>query len=410
PERIKALALRDYNVKMPGLCADPTVPKHLIDAGIQMPNCHAAIVLTSNEAVNVQIAVMVRLLSPELPIYCLSTQERFQDQLRALGGVVVINPFEIFAQLMSNAIAAPKLHNLNAFLVRTKTVKLGQPLNIPAGRWILCGYGRMGQWLHKYFVRQGIPTVIIAPDITPDHPECVVIKGLAHYQNLQKAGIAEAVGVIACTDDDHENLSILMCVQKLQPEAFTIVRQNRHENQIAFDAAHADLILQSSMTTARRILKHLISPYIQHLVDHLGAQGEVVTDQLIHRLKTTLEDRPAHLWCITINSTDAAALTAHLDEGHTLSLHGLLRDPHNLDGTLACVPLVMEHNGHCQMLPDDSQPLAPGDKVLFCGTRGSETLLAASMNNAYTLHYIIHGHEQPRGYVFQWLDNLRAQR
>ena len=36
-ERIKALGLRDYNVNMPGLCADASVPKHLLGAGVSYP-------------------------------------------------------------------------------------------------------------------------------------------------------------------------------------------------------------------------------------------------------------------------------------------------------------------------------------------------------------------------------------
>ena len=409
PERIKALALRDYNLKMPGLCADPAVPKHLIDAGIRMSNCRAAIVLTNDEAVNTQISVMIRLLNPELHILCLATEPRHQEQLRALGRVTVINPFEIFAQLLSTAISAPRLHNLNSFLVRTKEVKLGEPLNVPSGKWIICGYGRMGKWLHHYFVRQGIETVIIDPDAETENVEGIVIKEIANYQILKSAGTQNAAGVVAGTDNDHDNLNILMSIKKLQPDAFTIVRQNRHENQIAFDAANADLILQSSLTTARRILKHLISPHIQGLIEHLNTLGETTTEQVVNRLKESIGDKPAHLWCIKICQRDATALNTYLAAGHTLDLGALVRDPHNLQNSLSCVPLVLERKGKCNMLPVENCRLQPEDRILFCGTRSSETLLSATMNNEYTLHYIVHGYEEPRGYLFRWIDSQRSR-
>jgi len=51
----------------------------------------------------------------------------------------------------------------------------------------------------------------------------------------------------------------------------------------------------------------------------------------------------------------------------------------------------------------DRQLLQPGDRLLFCGTEKSETLLSATMNNVYTLDYLITGIDKPRGYVFQWL-------
>lgn len=409
PERIKALALRDYNVKMPGLCADPAVPQHLIDAGIQMPNCHAAVILTKKESVNVQIAVMVRLLNPDLPILCLSTQERFREQLQALGKIRIINPFEIFAQLMSTAIATPKLHNLNAFLVRTKTASLGKPLEIPQGKWIICGYGRMGSWLNRYLIQQGIETIIIDPEIAADQTDCEIIRDYANYHTLQEAGIHSAAGVVAGTDNDHDNLSILMCVRELQPDAFTIVRQNRHQNQIAFDAANANLILQSNLTTARRILKYLISPHIQALVDYLGTQSEDITSQLVMRLQQAIGGRPAHLWCVKIDQTSATALNDWLNSNKPICLGTLTRDPHNLAGQLSCVPLVLERQGQRHMLPAADFKLLPGDNVLLCGTGSSETLLSATMNNAYTLHYIVHGSEEPRGYLFRWIEGIKSE-
>jgi len=55
------------------------------------------------------------------------------------------------------------------------------------------------------------------------------------------------------------------------------------------------------------------------------------------------------------------------------------------------------------MLPRDSEVLQAGDELLFCGTETGERLLAASMNNGYTLDYLISGVDKPRGVIFQWL-------
>ena len=69
------------------------------------------------------------------------------------------------------------------------------------------------------------------------------------------------------------------------------MRQNDHENQLVFDAADVGLILQSSLTTARRILKHLISPQIEKLIDHLREQGEGRTEQIVNRLAAAVGER-----------------------------------------------------------------------------------------------------------------------
>jgi len=402
PERIKALALRDYRLMMPALCADPGVPKHLVDAGVCLPNCKAVIVLTNNEEINLRISIMARFLNSDLPILCRSTSERHSQHLETLGKVTVIDPFEIFAQLLSMAIAAPRLHNLNSCLVRTSNICLGEPLDVPTGEWILCGYGRMGKWLHKYFERHGIHPVIIDPDVEEVPGPSRIIKGHADHQTLEQAGIQQAAGIVAGTDSDHDNLSILMSVRSLRPNAFTIVRQNSHDNQVAFNAARADLILQSSLTTARRILKHLISPQIQILIDYLREQGETITQQVVERLNMALGGKQPHLWRVNLCDDEAIATVEHLKNGGQLRLGELLRDPYNLEGKLSCIPLAIERGDKRIMLPADNEPILECDELLLCGTENSETMLAATLNNVYTLDYLITGIDAPRGYLFRW--------
>ena len=84
PERIKALALRDYRDRMPGLCADPSVPRHLIDAGVNHLQCKAVVVLTNDEDVNLKTVIVARYLNPGVRIICRSTSARHQEELKAL--------------------------------------------------------------------------------------------------------------------------------------------------------------------------------------------------------------------------------------------------------------------------------------------------------------------------------------
>jgi Trk K+ transport system NAD-binding subunit len=409
-ERIKALGLRDYRVSMPGLCADPSSPRYLEDAGIRMPNCRAVVILTVKEEVNLRIAVMARLLNPDIRILCRSTSKRHIEQLRSLGNVTVINPFEIFAQLLSMAITAPRLHNLNSCLVHNPNVKLGKPVNLPTGNWIICGYGRMGRWLYRQFVLNGIKPVIIDPQAKHVEGAAQLIPRHANSESLQQAGLENAAGVVAGTDSDHDNLSILMCVNSLNPDIFTIARQNRHENQIAFDSANANLVLQSSLTTARRVLKHLISPQVQMFLDYLREQGEDICEQTVERLRATVGDRQPHMWHSVIRDQEAGAITEYLRDGNSLTLGELRRDPHRLDDTIAAMPFTILRHGECLMLPADDEAVMLGDDILFCGTERGENLLIATMKNVYTLDYLLTGRDKARGYLFQWLEQRGQQR
>lgn len=408
PERIKALALRDYRVKMPGLCADPTVPKHLLDAGVNSPYCKAVVILTKDDEVNFRIAVLSKFLNPDIPVFCRTTSPHYTEQLTCLENVTVINPFRIFSSLMSMAITSPLLHNLNSCLVHSKGVKLGAPKSYPTGNWIICGYGKMGQWLEKSFIEQGISPVIIDPDLGDTEEGAHYIQGQANRETLLQAGIDSAAGVVVATDNDHTNLSILLSIHSLRPQIFTIVRQNSHVNQIAFDAARVSLILQSSLTTARRILKFIVSPQIQKFVEYLQQQDESVTAELVERLKQVVGDKQLQLWQIKLSQNQAATVIQYLRKNPALSLGELLRHPHNLDKQIHCVPFVIKRDKELTMLPDSSMILKENDEILLCGTQHSKTLLSATINNPYTLNYLVTGEEEPHGYIFQWLNKLKV--
>ncbi|MCU7865995.1 MAG: NAD-binding protein [Candidatus Thiodiazotropha sp. (ex Lucinoma borealis)] len=406
PERIKALSLRDYNVNMPGLCGDPSEPKHLVDAGLQHPLCKAVIALTSDEDINLKIAVVSRFINPKVHVICRTTSSKHKEQLAPLDNVTIINPFEIFAQLLSMAITTPRLHNLNSWLVRAKGIRLGQPLNVPSDNWILCGYGRMGQWLHKYMKLNSINPLIIDPDLEGSTGIDRFIKGYADHGTLSDAKLDTAAGIVAGTDNDSDNLNILMSTQVLNPNAFTIVRQNHHANQLAFDAASVDLILQSSLTTGRRILKYLISPHIQILIDYLRKQGEHQTEKISDRLIASIGDQIPHLWSVTLDTKHAKEAIDLLNTGHELVIGDLIRHPSKRCELLSCVPLVIHRAKTPIMLPEENMQVYEGDSILFCGTEQSEQLLASTLNNAYTLHYLLTGKDVSRGFIFRWLEQL----
>jgi len=66
----------------------------------------------------------------------------------------------------------------------------------------------------------------------PDHPDLPVVRGTGtEPEPLAAAGIHSAVGIVAGTDDDVNNLSIVVTARELNPALFTIVRQNLQANR-----------------------------------------------------------------------------------------------------------------------------------------------------------------------------------
>jgi len=405
-ERIKALGLRDYRVPVPGLCADASVPQHLIDAGVKRRLCRGVVALTSDEDTNLKIAVMTRFLNSEVQIICRSMSARHKEHLAALTSVTPIDPFELFAKQLSTRLMAPCLRTLEDWLVGVRGVSLSRHVRIPTGTWILCGYGRMGRWLYRNLTKHRIPTVVIDPDVDVDEVAGAsrVIRDYADVKALSAAGIRDAAGIVAGTGNDAANLSILLSAATLNPDAFAIVRQNHHENHLAFDGARADVIMQPSLMTARRVLLLLVSPLTLELLGFLREQDDRCTEDLIGRLEVVTEGEPPNLWRIRINDAEAPAVMELIrKEGATVTVGHLSSNPRDPDGPMLCVPLLMRQGDQSIPLPTNDRPLCEHDEILFSGTLNAEELLEANLHNVHTLECSVTGQDLPTGYVFRWL-------
>ncbi len=405
-DRIKALRLRHYTVPMPGLWADASVPGNLTDAGLDRPECRAVVVLTP-EDVGLKIAVMTRLLNPEARIVCRCPSRLHEEELRSLGSVIIADPFEAYARELALALRSPPLHTLDEWLVGARGVSLRRPLSCPLGTWVLCGYGRMGRWVHQALTERGVDIVVVAAELSDEDEIERKVIGLASKRALVEAGVESTAGVVAATGNDTHNLSILINARALNPDVFLVVRQNRHENELAFTAARADLIMQPSLVSARRILLALISPLIDEFLGRLEQDPACLLNVVYPRLLEVFDgERPA-LWVTTIDGSEAPAVVSLLERG-PVSLGDVLRDPRNPEQQLRCVPLLLERDGDQVLMPEGSEALAAGDRVLLCSVPHARRLLRAALTNEYTLTYLVTGDDPPRGWLARWLQGHRV--
>ncbi len=415
-ERIKRLTLRDYRSPVSGLCADARVPEHLIEAGLLKPNCKAVVALTQDEGINLKVAVTARLLNPDVWMVTQSTSEVHEDTLATLGkNVHIIDPFQTYAKYLGAVIHNPAIHTLNQWLAGTPDATLDIQLRMPKGTWILCGFGRMGRWIRDSLEAQNISTVVIEPNPSQqDEGVSNLIVGRANQDNLLKAGVEEAAGIVAGTNNDSDNLSILLNARALNPNIFLLVRQNRYRNQLVFQATQADFIMMPSLVSARRILFLLLAPLLKTFFEALrgrdASSTELALSDVIDQLATTVGGSHPRLWTVDICASTASALLNTVEGGQEVALGDILRDPVDRNKHLACVPLVMRSGQELNVMPALTTVVQPGEQILFCGTASSLRLLDATLNNEYTLRYLISGIDQPRGYVMQWFTRRHASR
>jgi voltage-gated potassium channel len=401
-ERIKALALRDYRDRMPGLCADASVPKHLVAAGISLPNCIGVVALSPDEDLNLKITVMTKFLNPAAQVICRASSTSQQQHLEAMEGVTVINPFELFGRQLGLAVSAPQLYGLNEWFVGASGVKLGKLNSVRQGHWILCGYGRMGSCIQREFALQNIATTIIDPEVENVDKEQHIIHGHANAKTLAEAHMEKAAGLVVGTDSDTSNLDILLSAQRFKSDAFLIVRQNQHENELAFNAAEVDLIMQQSLVTARSVLMNLIAPILSTVIQELKMLDPSITAELVMRLQQKFSKETPKLLTVTVGE-DTPAIIEVNGKGLQPQIKDIIRDPSELTSELACVPLALKRNTTTMVLPSSEQAIQLGDTLLFCATSGDARRVLITLKNSQRLNYLITGYEEPAGLVFKWL-------
>ena len=429
-DRINAVYLRDYRIATLALCADARIPERLIDAGLTRLNCQAIVALTSDEQVNVKIAVSARLLNPGVRVIIQSSRQTDEETLRTLGGdVFVIDPFQTFARYLAATIHNPLIHMLNEWLIGAPGATLAMYPEVPRGHWILCGFGRMGRALDTAVTAVGMDVVVIDPTVDASRATERMVAGHAGQENLLAAGIALAAGIVAGTNNDTDNLSIVLNAKSLNPRTFIIVRQNQHRNELLFSAAQADLIMQPTLVSARRMLFLLTAPLLNRFfarVRELQTSGEdAFLRDVILELHACIGDAKPRLWTFQLNRSEAHALIAALRQGTVVTLGDIVRDPAAREQRLPCVPLVIRSQaeiatgaevttgakatpeGWITTMPPLERVLRENDEILFCGTDHGRHLLDATLNNRYTLDYAVTGVDAPRGFLLQWLTQRR---
>lgn len=406
-ERIQALRLRNYKTTVPGLCGDASVPKHLLEAGVENKYCRAVVAITSEESINLKISAVARLLNADVRILTMSKMDVFEETLATLGGEVhIVDPFKTFAKVLSGSINNPAFYALNNWLVGDKGATLESYVHPPVGGWIICGYGRMGMEANHVLSENGVKTAVIDPNSRKKEEEIeTYIEGGVNAKTLMQAGIESAVGILAAANDDGQNLSVLLNARSLNPNLFTIVRQNSHQNELAFAKAEADMIMQPTLVSARKILLLLIAPLLKHFFRYLLAKEEG-RDEVIKKVIKTLRKKIGHkkplLVTIDFTREKSRAVIECLDQGLDVLLGDLTTDPRAREQELELLVFVIQSEGKQTILPSKDHKIKEGDQLLFCGTANAKQLFKATIQNEYTLHYLRTGRFKPTSYFTQW--------
>lgn len=405
PERISLLALESHREYVPALCGDARRPANLEAAGLKHARCQGVVALTNVNEANLKIAIAAKLLHPRIQVICRADSHDVEANMASFGTDHIYDPFDTFALNMAIAIESPCLNLLVDWLTGISGDALREPLYPPAkGRWVICGYGRFGKAMYRHLKEQGLQlTVIEAEPHRTGIPEEGVVQGRGtEAVTLEEAEIHRAVGLVAGTDNDANNLSILMTARALNPQLFMVARENHSDNHELFERAGAHVVMHPSTIVAHRIRVRLTLPLLSELLTYARYYDNAWACELISRVAALTQDRAPHVWQIEVTERQAPAVLEAERRGAPVALDALLRDPRDRHKNLAVIALLLEHQEQRQVLPERDQRLRKGDQILFCGREETRNLLDRTLQDLHSLHYVATGEEAPEAWLWRW--------
>jgi voltage-gated potassium channel len=410
---IHSMALSDRFSHLPALPGDVTDRRLLELAGLdsKISNCRGVIAITNDDHANLTIAITSKLLRPDLPVLARAETRRVVANMASFGTDLTVDPYTIFAERFYLALKSPTKYLVQDWLISVPGSTLRKEIRPPDGRWIVAGVGRFGSRMTAKLDEAEVDYTVI--DVHPDRVAArsgsVLGRG-TEAATLMQAGIQEAVGIIAGTGDDVDNLSIVMTALELNPDLFVVARQENPQNDELFDTSGAHLVARRSLIVARRILTVATTPLLKVFLEHLVHQDERFAKTLERRLSAVLDGYSPGIWTIELDGQNAESLRAATREGTRIRLEHLVQNARTQEPEpLPCVCLMLERSSLRQFMPDEREVLMEGDRLLFAGRGAARRQMLFSLTEPTTLVSLATGRHLPRGAIMRRLARKRAR-
>jgi len=373
--RADVAKLSDLTYELDHLVGDVAEPQTLVDAGVQSALCRGVLVLTDQDQVNLTVATNTRILAPRVAVYARSGTDANTRNLRSFDTEVVIDPFRVAARSVTQLIRKPCAFALYHELVDPDLNHI-DVVEMPAeGHWVICADGRLADTVVEAFQRDDIPFCLVSNQAPKDKRSVTWVQGLGtEARTLRAADIAQAAGILAGTNDDGDNLSILLTAQAENPQLITIARRNKPTSEPVFGRGHFTYVLREGRMIAQEMYARITTPVLHQFLGQLESMPEALVEGIIQKLQTRLGDQRPELshFDLVLDSQNAPGVLPFVNTARTPKLGDLLIDPGFGYPAMPLICLLLVRlNGDLVPFPGDGLLLAEGDRLLFWGAMGS---------------------------------------
>lgn len=405
----RSIELEDLATVPIVLSADVTKPENLIAAGINNQHCGGVIAVTQDDHTNLQVAVASKLLKPKVRVICRSEIEDEAQNMASFGTDAIINPYQTFANRLALLTHKPLLHRVqNWFINQHSTEHIVNSIarqGLPKGHWVLCGYGRLGKAIQASFSDDEVNITVVDPDPQKSMAPANAINGRGtEADTLLEAGIKKATVIIAASNDDANNLSILITARQLNKDLITIGRVNKEANHSLLVIAKCDYIMRRSQIVANEVLTLISRPLVTNFVRYSNSLSRADTENLINEVNQLTSNTHPVTWRFILDNKNTPALARYMEQGRSLTIADITH--HALLPKADCIPLLLQRNSLSELLPARDTNLELGDQLLVCGKRDSINLTQYLGHNEELVDSLINNnpHHIP---LLRWISRLQ---
>lgn len=396
--KIEKLMLENFTPTVPVLYSESINVRVLESAGLKKKNCKAIVSLFDDDALNLKITLISKTLNKSVKVAVKSTTINQTENLKDLDAQIIVNPFSIISSEIKLALTAPNLFKLEKWLYKIDDLNANLP-TFPKGLYVICGYGRMGAKIFEKLDKNNVEVKFIEinkernKQLSEDEKNYVTFGDADDRRLLEEIGIKDAVVVIAATNDDTTNLSILATARKLNPNIITMARENDLADDFLFKSAKVNHIFTPSKILVNKITNALMNPLCDEFLKSIIKENNEWATKLVTRLVKEIDENPL-VMAIEINFENTPEIYKYLSEKNALKLKILSTSLHDNSQNNNIVPLLLQRENDIILLPSWENEIKIDDKILLACDEHARNDMEYICQNIYEFYYALTGKEK----------------
>jgi voltage-gated potassium channel len=191
------------------------------------------------------------------------------DAARALSIVMVIAGLTIIAYAGAVIVESIAGGLFTGALAERRRVKAIQQMR---DHYIICGYGRVGRRVAEEFRAAGVPYVVldfsdVAKAAAQEHGDLLIEGRGTEDEDLLRAGLDRARGLVASADSDADNLYITLSARSVRPDLTIVSRASDEDAEKKLRLAGADRVVLPYASAGRTIANLVLKPQVSAFLD-----------------------------------------------------------------------------------------------------------------------------------------------